>query len=172
MSNLEPETIATHDHLVKAAARWLGKTCSVVATEIASDAGEQPDAIGWRGRLSTLIECKVTRSDFTADASKRFRVNPTLGIGLRRYFLTPPALISADDLPPNWGLLELTGKRIKVVRESGVHQVDNRNEILVLVSLLRRIGSACPPGVSIRCYTLPTGNRSTLGVSDEAECLE
>ena len=38
---------------------------SVVVTGLATKDG-QPDAIGWRDRPSTLIECKATASDFLA----------------------------------------------------------------------------------------------------------
>ncbi|HEX9959843.1 MAG TPA: hypothetical protein VGB00_02855, partial [Pyrinomonadaceae bacterium] len=80
----------THAELVAIAREWL-KThhCSVVVSEITSAASEQPDAIGWRGGNSILIECKVSRSDFLADRKKSFREHLEMGMGDYRYFLAP-----------------------------------------------------------------------------------
>jgi len=36
-------------------------------------------------------------------------------MGAKRYYLTPPGLLGVDELPKNWGLLELRGKRIYTV---------------------------------------------------------
>jgi hypothetical protein len=38
--------------------------------EFAASAKENPDSIGWSAALSTLIECKATRSDFLIDSKK------------------------------------------------------------------------------------------------------
>lgn len=76
-----------HDQLVNIAARWLANRCSVVVTELNTVSGEIPDAIGWHGPHSILIECKVTRCDFKSDAGKFFRRCPEYGMGLSRYFL-------------------------------------------------------------------------------------
>ena len=58
----------THDDLVESAARWLRKENYIVITEMSDGVSEKPDAIGWRaGSETTLIECKVSRSDFLSD---------------------------------------------------------------------------------------------------------
>jgi len=49
--------------------------------------------------MSYMIECKATRSDFLSDKTKPFRKKPERGVGNYRYYMTPPNLISADDLP-------------------------------------------------------------------------
>lgn len=74
--------------------------------------GEQPDALGFRSGVSCLIECKTSRADFLADRKKRFRKDPTLGMGDWRFMLTPKDLIKVEELPEGWGLLETSGKRI------------------------------------------------------------
>jgi hypothetical protein len=44
----------------------------VVLYEFATPADENPDVIGWApGAGSVLIECKLSRSDFLRDATKR-----------------------------------------------------------------------------------------------------
>lgn len=74
--------------------------------------GEQPDCIGFRSGVSCLIECKTSRADFLADRKKRFRVDPSLGMGDWRFMLTPKGLIVPEELPEAWGLLETDGRRV------------------------------------------------------------
>lgn len=155
----------SHDTLVEAAKRWLWKEHAVVVTELTSGM-ETPDAIGWNPRLSTLIECKASRNDFRADGAKFFRRNPEHGMGMRRFYLTPANLITPDELPDRWGLLELHGRRIRTIRESGwFTECSRRREVELFVSLLRRIGKDAPQGVSVKCYTYETKNKATMGVS-------
>jgi len=98
---------SVHSVLCKRAVKWLrAKGCKVVLTEFTCQ-GEIPDAIGWRGTFdeSHLIECKTSRADFFADRRKSFRRYPEGGMGQFRYFMCPPGIIRAEDLPAKWGLL-------------------------------------------------------------------
>lgn len=163
----------SHSELVEIARQWLVRQkCTVITTEIATAAMEQPDALGWRWCRSMLVECKVSVSDFKADSKKTFRQKGWRGLGQERYYLTPNGLISEAELPSGWGLLEYDGKRVRTVKKSEDHDADARGEILVLSSLLRRIGQNAPKGVSIKCYELNTGNRCTLTIEDEPETPE
>lgn len=159
----------THADLVSVAAKWLSGhcKCSVVLTELATT-GETPDAIGWCGTHSTLVECKTSMADFMADASKFFRRNPEEGLGQCRYFLALPGVIPCESLPAGWGLLELIASKVRKVRPSALHVAHHRHEIGLLLSTLRRIGRTPPRGVSIRAYTIDTMNRATLGIELEA----
>jgi hypothetical protein len=163
-----PDINVTHAALVKAAAVWLKRKCSVVITELVTT-GEAPDAIGWQGTHSTLIECKASRADFLADRDKVFRREPWLGIGLHRYYLAPSGLLDVAEIPAKWGLLELTACGICVTRKSEhFGEVNSRHEIGLLLSTLRRVGHNAPKTVSIRCYTIESKNTATLGLcSDE-----
>ena len=109
-----------HKELVDRAERWLLKTCGCgfVLSELVSNNEEIPDAIGFRDGFSVLIECKTSRSDFMADKRKRFRVDPSQGMGAFRFYLCPEGVIHPEDLPERWGLLWLTSKG-KVKRISG-----------------------------------------------------
>lgn len=157
-------SVVSHATLVEVAACWLRRKCSVVITELGTT-GETPDAIGWQGPHSMLIECKVSRADFKADAQKCFRREEWMGIGQRRYFLTVPGIIQPGELPARWGLLELTGSKVRKVHEGqNFPEVNSRHEIGILLSTLRRIGQSAPPGTSIKCYTIETERRATLGV--------
>lgn len=155
----------THEHLVTKAAEWLRKKGhTVVTTELVSQR-ETPDALGWKGGVSTLIECKITRSDFLSDRKKWFRRWPEDGIGQYRYYLCPENMVNVNELLPGWGLLEINKKRITISKNSQRFDAFNQNaESCILISLLRRIGQLSPKGISIQCYTYETGRTATLGI--------
>lgn len=146
----------THALLVQLAARWLASTrgCSLVLTEfVCAGAVETPDAIGWRidQGWSILVECKVSRADFRADfANKLSRSSREHSIGQERWYLTPPGLLRAEEIPEGWGLLE-TGAKVRVVVRCPTGpaagerwpqgQIDRRvqaNELPFLLSVYRR----------------------------------
>lgn len=164
----------THSELVKHAARWLQtRRNSVVITELATH-DEEPDAIGWRGWHSTLIECKASVADFRADRRKLFRQHAERGVGQQRFYCTPPGLIAIEDLPQGWGLLECQSDgRMRVRRKSSLfRKCNSRHEVEILLSALKRTGQTCQSGISIRPYTFETKNRATLGVEKQHEALE
>jgi hypothetical protein len=136
----------THAELVVRAIRWLRnqKGCSFVLSEqFAAGVAEQPDAIGWKyGDQSHLIECKVSRSDFFADAAKPFRCNGAKGMGMFRYYMVPSGLVTAAEVQERyveWGLLELMGRGVRVLLKP-VAQIKHseKAELEYLVSALRR----------------------------------
>lgn len=129
-----------HSTLVAMGVRWLGRQCSVVLYEFATEAEENPDVIGWaHGAGSVLIECKLSRSDFLRDATKTARRNPRAGMGHRRYYLCPRDLIEVQDLPPKWGLLWATKGQVTVKHEACGHPERNLTaEVRFLSSMLRR----------------------------------
>jgi hypothetical protein len=163
---------ASHAELVEEARRWLARKCSVVMTEVAGVGREEPDAIGWRGTHSILIECKATRADFKADQRKAYRRGRTdpdfeTGIGDERYYLTVPHTIGLDDLPDErWGVMEWDGKhrRMYVVKNSEHFRADTKSEVALLLSAVRRIGQTAPQGLSVRFYLYQTKQRATLGI--------
>jgi hypothetical protein len=134
----------THEKLVKAAVAWLRRYgCGVVLSEQSCASGETPDAIGWkRACHSVVIECKISRADFLADRDKPFRLKPEKGMGCERFYLAPPGLISAKEVPDGWGVLELRGREVvqlvaasKKMRTS----VGFRREMNLLLASLRRV---------------------------------
>jgi hypothetical protein len=134
----------THAQLVERAVRWLRYyRCGVVLSEQACVSGEMPDAIGWkRANHSVLVECKISRADFLADRAKPFRTKPEQGVGGERFYLTPPALIKAEELPVGWGLLELRRGRVEIVQGSTKNQrtaVGLKYEMNLLLASLRRV---------------------------------
>jgi len=159
----------THSDLVARAALWLQRKHAVVITEMAHGAGEEADAIGFTGYGdSTLVECKVSRSDFAADAKKLYRQFPKLGMGKRRYFMVPKGLINVDSIPTGWGLLEVDGTRVRAARHGmAFPEYAWAWEIQLLVSSLRR-----PDGIAVKRYTYETKCRATIGVLADAQIAE
>lgn len=143
----------THDDLVRRAVAWLKKPaskklddnfsywyksgCGVVVPELVSYAPENPDAIGWSGHASYLVECKVSRSDFAADQYKGHRSN---GAGSYRLFLCEPGVIPPDRLPAGWGLLHCHPQKITIeVAPSFNTERNMSSELSMMYSLLRRV---------------------------------
>ncbi|QWS69902.1 coil containing protein [Vibrio phage vB_VpS_PG28] len=116
-----------HDELCEVGRRWMLRTGSskggcmqVALSEVGSNQfPETPDVFGidQRGE-SCLVEVKVSRSDFLADAKKPFRANPDDGMGDFRYYMCPPDIIKPEDLEgTKWGLIYVSPKGIcKVIR--------------------------------------------------------
>ncbi|CAM3656982.1 adenylosuccinate synthase [Bordetella flabilis] len=108
-----------HRSLCEIAVRWLkrarsagGPGCAVAVSECKTGHdGEIPDAIGFRHTGyaptdgSVLIEVKVSRADFLADARKHHR--KAGGVGSWRYYMAPEGLIDPAELPDGWGLLQV-----------------------------------------------------------------
>lgn len=134
----------THVQLVQKAVCWLrGYRCGVVLSEQACISGEMPDAIGWkRANHSVLVECKISRADFLADQAKPFRVNSASGLGCERYYLAPPKLIAAEELPMGWGLLEYRNRKVEMIKPSvrNLRSAKGLNfEMNLLLASLRRV---------------------------------
>lgn len=108
----------THEDLVKRAERWLRNTigCGVVLTEAASGS-ETPDAIGWKGGYSHLVECKTSRADFRSDKKKMFRKHLWLSMGAYKWYLTPKGLLKPEEVSEQWGLLEVRGRTIRKIKK-------------------------------------------------------
>lgn len=160
----------THSELCDLAVRWLrraasqgGPGCLVAASECTgSYSGEIADAIGFRNvgsdACSVVIEAKLTRSDFIADARKPHRNGTVTGMGTYRYYLAPAGLISVDELPAGWGLIEVSERGAPKVRCGHVlekpqqhlgwrrdtsqwqHTANTEREAALLVRLLARVG--------------------------------
>ena len=153
----------THSELVAAATKWLAVRHPLIITEMATT-GEEPDALGFRSRSTTLVECKTSRSDFLADSKKLERRRPAMGKGNYRLYLCERCVILPEELPSAWGLLWVVGARM-YVKKKPVWQTSNmRAEMQMLVSLARRLGYSQPEGVSIKFYTHRTRNRAGVSV--------
>jgi hypothetical protein len=135
----------THSRLVEAAVSWLRSTyrCGIVLSEQSCASGETPDAIAWKGKNhSVVVECKISRADFLADAAKPWRLQPESALGCERFYLAPAQMISCNELPSGWGLLEIRGGEICIARKSKKNLRSAQglaNEMNLLLSSLRRV---------------------------------
>jgi hypothetical protein len=147
----------THSDLVDRAIRWLKSSlhCRVVLSELVAytESIETPDAIGWVFNRTILVECKTSLSDFYADRKKRSRLHEQPALGVWRFYLTVPGLLSPKNMlkAPGWGFYEVHGKR--VVHAGGNEYCnageppfnsDRDSEVALLVSALARIGGEMP----------------------------
>jgi len=135
-----------HAQLVKLAESWLrcSYRCGVILSEQTCASGETPDVIGWKGKCrSVVVECKVSRADFLADAQKPWRQDPEIALGCERFFLAPAGLIAPAELPSGWGLLECRGRKLRLVvkprRASLRSEQGLRHEMNLLLASLRRV---------------------------------
>jgi hypothetical protein len=103
--------------------------------------GESPDAFGWGGWTTQLIEVKVSRADFLSDKKKRWRKYPEQGLGAFRSYLCPEGIIKPEDLPDKWGLLYINEKgKIRKIVEPEIQDRNHGEELQLVTSILRREG--------------------------------
>ncbi|CAL2105471.1 hypothetical protein T190115A13A_160004 [Tenacibaculum sp. 190524A02b] len=100
----------THSDLVNIGYKWCLKRCGFAFKELVTNNIEQPDIIGFKGNYTFLLEAKSSRSDFLNDKKKVFREYPEMGMGDFRFFIIPKGLITINELPNNWGLIEVNEK--------------------------------------------------------------
>lgn len=144
----------THGELISIAEKWLLNTqnCGFVFKELRcyTPNKEIPDAIGFCNGYSILIECKTSYKDFKSDSKKLFRKRPELGMGSFRFYMAPEGIITPDELPYKWGLIEVNSKR-RAVKKTGpkgniwsrqgwkFKRKSNNSEMAMLISALRRV---------------------------------
>ena len=133
----------THKNAVKRMVLWLrnSRGCAVVMAERSSTyVIEKPDVIGWKSNsASILIECKVSRSDFLADKLKSFRRMEEMGLGDFRYFAAPKGMLTPEDMPEGWGLLEIGEHQVRERLPAQPKTANKTAEVSMLVSCIRRL---------------------------------
>lgn len=137
---------ARHAQLISHTVGWLRHRykCGIILSEQYCATGEVPDVIAWKGFCkSVLVECKVSRADFLADAGKPFRLKSEEGMGSQRFYMAPVGMIRPEELPRHWGLLELRGREVQMTVKPG--RADLRSEaglmkeMNLLLASLRRV---------------------------------
>jgi hypothetical protein len=137
----------THRELCIKASKYLKNTgihsfhrCQYVVCEL-ERIGESPDAFGWGGSSTQLIEVKISRSDFLSDKNKLWRQHSEYGIGRYRSYLCPEGIIKEKDLPNNWGLLYVNESgKIKSIISPEFQTCNCVEEMNLVTSILRREG--------------------------------
>ena len=132
-----------HKELVKRAVGWLknNQRCTIVINELSSlYVSERPDALGFKGGMSILVECKCSRADFHRDSKKEFRKELQYGMGNIRYYMAPVRMIGVHELPPMWGLLEVYESQIRIKHKAEFFDETNKTgEVALLTSIIRRL---------------------------------
>lgn len=138
------KTDSLHYKLCQAGAKWLKKLpfagYKYIAVEIVCISADNPDVWGTNGSDSTMIEVKVSRSDFLNDKKKFSRQPQNIihAIGNYRYYLCPKGIINIEDLPESWGLLWYDDGVIYSVKNATYIKTYNRGELSILCSIMRR----------------------------------
>lgn len=83
---------------------------------------------------ATAYEIKVSRSDFKRDSDEKQA--HALRYSDRFWYVTPPGLLTKADLPEWAGLMELHGKRLKIIRKAPMREKSEPTWGLV-VSIVR-----------------------------------
>lgn len=169
----------THKELVARGVRWLQNSQNYPVVVSGIGAGwEIPDVLGWRGDgYTSLIEVKVSLSDFKKDSGKPFRSNPDTGMGGNRYYLVPMSLRDKviNLIPENWGLLAAGKSSIfEVIRPKGFSNRNKAYELEMLIKIIRRIARPDIPlqGMNIKWYVPfggPDNQNNELYVEREVE---
>jgi hypothetical protein len=132
------------------------------------DAGRTFDAVTvclWpsRGLTIDVYEVKISRSDWLRELAKPVKAESACAVGDRFWVVAPAGVVKLGELPPPWGLLEVTagrpdgenpalvtGRRIRQVRAAELlHDEKTRTKPVsrdLLVSLLRAADGAVPRG--------------------------
>jgi hypothetical protein len=134
----------THTEIVMRAVRWLRSRGyhAVLAEPTAVGGHEIPDANGWTdGGYSVMVEAKTTRADFLKDRDKPIRNRPMAEqLGNERWFMTPRRMLLRSELPPGWGLVEVTDQKAFVVLTAPSHRVKaQRLELSLIADCLGRL---------------------------------
>lgn len=107
---MESNMNLTHKQLVQIGYKWALKRCGFAFRELKTAHDEIPDVLGFNSRGTFLLEAKTSRADFLADKKKVFRIFSERGIGDWRFFIVPKGLVKIEELPENWGLIEVNEK--------------------------------------------------------------
>ena len=142
----------SHKQLVEIGARWCNSRCGFVFKELVtmSGFGEIPDVIGFNSCGTFLLEAKTSRADFLIDKNKPFRKMPQYGMGDWRFYICKKGLVTIEELPEGWGLIEVNEKgkaRIKhnpfgkgnIYSSHKKNLKNEKSEQAMMYSALRRI---------------------------------
>jgi len=149
----------THSELVEIGYKWVMSRCGFAFKELRTLADETPDVIGFNSNGTFVIEAKISKADFLKDKKKPFRNHTWEGMGDWRFYICEKGLISIDELPYLWGLIEVTKGKAQVKHnpfgKGNIcykwirNQKNNNAERKMMYSALRRLEAA---GVMDKIY--------------------
>lgn len=159
----------SHNELIELGRDWLlrHKSCTIAISEVVSYAQETPDcfAVDQEG-YTYLIEAKTSLSDYRSDKSKTFRILENNGMGDFRYFICCEDIIPLTGLSPGWGLLYVNKKnKITEIVVPTFKQAAKRKELILIQSVVRRLGIATNGGTKIKVVKQKRGINGIIEVA-------
>ncbi len=131
----------THKFLVQETAKYLlrEKRFQAIATETAISLRLIPDAIAlkYKNKKVTIVECKISRSDFKGD--NKFVFYKCLSD--YAYLCVPKGLIKLEEVPKYWGLLEYEdGEFVQTKRASlGGYEIPKNAPSYIKTDVFKRL---------------------------------
>lgn len=99
-----------------------------------------------RGLYFSGFEIKVSKSDFTREMADPAKAEEIQGFCTEWWIVAPQGLLEAHEMPPTWGLLEVTDKlKCRVVKPAPT--LDARPVSMSFVAALLRRSSECTAGL-------------------------
>ena len=112
------------------------------------DASRTFDAVAvhlWpsRGFTVDIIEVKVSRSDWLRELRDPAKAEAAHQLGDRFLVAAPAGIVQTGELPPGWGLIEVTPKRVRtVVQPTAVKRKRTEFPAGFVIAMLRAAGAA------------------------------
>lgn len=139
---LEPQYVADALGICGLQDRYFGRYLhfsGLCAKHIRSDGHGNPIVCGdVDNELACVFEVKVSRSDFLSTFRRGSRrENRLRPVGSLHWCVTPRNLVSPDELPDFWGLLESSGSGLREVRLPVLHILPDPQLYLLAYRLLK-----------------------------------
>lgn len=160
-----------HKHLKKLSLYWLkAKMVDLCANEVRLYVRKKKmkaDALGinLKRKEARIIEVKTSRSDFLRDEILR-EPSGYLAVADYAYIMTPEGLLTLDEIPKGYGLLEVDPYDNITVKRNPVR---NQARILTLETLIKRTGRAATNAVLFQELTRETRDVTKGAFSKEAK---
>lgn len=115
-----------------------------VRNAAAHHANRSADAIAmslWPSRGLKVIgfEIKISRSDWTRELKDPAKADAFIRYCDHWYIAALPGIVRADELPQLWGLMELQGEKMKVIKEAPLLEAGPLDRTFV-AAMMRRVG--------------------------------
>lgn len=112
----------TKSEMIKRAEKWLRNTerCEFVCIK-RSALTYHPDLIGYKSNgVTVVVECRSSMDEFLKDRKSWLKKNDDKDrtMGVLRYYFAPKNVLSSDDMPDGWGLIEPFVENIRTIKVS------------------------------------------------------
>lgn len=102
-----------------------------------------------RGLTIDVFEVKVSRSDWLREIGKPAKAEAACKMGDRFWVVAPRGVVEDGELPPTWGLMEVHGRKLRVVKHAPLLHGDPNTRARnvtrdLLVGFLRATEGAVP----------------------------